>query len=406
MKAKKREKRLLNLVYLLCLLLFTALGFLQQPFDKFALIMGVVLCVLIGYSHFIVRRFYPDGDKFILIFASVLAVVGVAMLYRINPNTAIKQLIWIALGIIGYILIVVILPDLKSFAKYKNVYMIITLVLMPLALIFGTEQFGAKNWILIGPISFQPSEFAKISLVLYLAAALATYESKKSFKEEVKQLFQPALVAGFSMGCMVLQRDLGSALIFFGISITLLYVATSKKKYVFTALGLAAIGSVAGYTMFGHVRERVMIWRDPWKYALGSSYQIVEGMYSIAAGGLFGVGLGQGHFQNLPVKESDMIYAIICEEFGIIFAIGLMIIYFLLFYRGIRAAFVTKDSYSQLIAVGFSTMIACQTLVIIGGIFSVIPLTGITLPIISYGGSSVLTIFFALGILQKISEEA
>ena len=406
MKAKKREKRLLNLVYLLCLLLFTALGFLQQPFDKFALIMGVVLCVLIGYSHFIVRRFYPDGDKFILIFASVLAVVGVAMLYRINPNTAIKQLIWIALWIIGYILIVVILPDLKSFAKYKNVYMIITLVLMPLALIFGTEQFGAKNWILIGPISFQPSEFAKIALVLYLAAALATYESKKSFKEEVKQLFQPALVAGFSMGCMVLQRDLGSALIFFGISITLLYVATSKKKYVFTALGLAAIGSVAGYTMFGHVRERVMIWRDPWKYALGSSYQIVEGMYSIAAGGLFGVGLGQGHFQNLPVKESDMIYAIICEEFGIIFAIGLMIIYFLLFYRGIRAAFVTKDSYSQLIAVGFSTMIACQTLVIIGGIFSVIPLTGITLPIISYGGSSVLTIFFALGILQKISEEA
>ena len=406
MKAKKREKRLLNLVYLLCLLLFTALGFLQQPFDKFALIMGVVLCVLIGYSHFIVRRFYPDGDKFILIFASVLAVVGVAMLYRINPNTAIKQLIWIALGIIGYILIVVILPDLKSFAKYKNVYMIITLVLMPLALIFGTEQFGAKNWILIGPISFQPSEFAKIALVLYLAAALATYESKKSFKEEVKQLFQPALVAGFSMGCMVLQRDLGSALIFFGISITLLYVATSKKKYVFTALGLAAIGSVAGYTMFGHVRERVMIWRDPWKYALGSSYQIVEGMYSIAAGGLFGVGLGQGHFQNLPVKERDMIYAIICEEFGIIFAIGLMIIYFLLFYRGIRAAFVTKDSYSQLIAVGFSTMIACQTLVIIGGIFSVIPLTGITLPIISYGGSSVLTIFFALGILQKISEEA
>ena len=406
MKAIKREKRLLRLVYLLCLLLFTSLGFLQQPFDKFALIMGVVLCVLIGYSHFVVRRFYPDGDKFILILASVLAVVGVAMLYRINRVTAIKQLIWIALGIIAYILIVVILPDLKSFAKYKKIYMIATLILMPLALIFGTELYGAKNWIIIGPISFQPSEFGKIALVLYLASSLSTYEAKNNLRADAKQLWQPALVAGFSMGCMVLQRDLGSALIFFGISITLLYVATSKRKYVFTALGLAAIGSVVGYSMFGHVRERVKIWLDPWKYALGSSYQIVEGMYSIAAGGLFGVGLGQGHFENLPVKESDMIYAIICEEFGIIFAIGLMIIYFLLFYRGIRAAFVTKDSYSQLIAVGFSTMIACQTLVIIGGIFAVIPLTGITLPIISYGGSSVLTIFFALGILQKISEEA
>ena len=406
MKALKREKRLLRLVYLLCLLLFTALGFLQQPFDKFALIMGVVLCILIGYSHFVIRRFYPDGDKFILIFASILAVVGVATLYRINRVTAIKQLVWIALGIISYILIVVILPDLRSFAKYKKVYMIVTLILMPLALLFGTEQYGAKNWILIGPISFQPSEFAKIALVLYLASALATYENKSNFKEDFKQLLQPALVAGFSMGCMVLQRDLGSALIFFGISITLLYVSTSKKKYVFTALGLAAVGSVGGYLMFGHVRERVMIWLDPWKYKLGESYQIIEGMYSISAGGLFGVGLGEGHFQNLPVKESDMIYAIICEEFGIIFAIGLMIIYFLLFYRGIRAAFVTDDKYSQLIAVGFSTMIACQTLVIIGGIFAVIPLTGITLPIISYGGSSVLTIFFALGILQKISEEA
>lgn len=407
MKALKREKRLLRLVYLLCLLLFTTLGFLEQPFDKFALIMGVVLCVLIGYSHFVIRRFYPDGDKFILIFASVLAVVGVATLYRINRVTAIKQLVWIALGIVSYILIVVILPDLRSFAKYKKVYMIITLMLMPLALLFGTELYGAKNWIIIGKvISFQPSEFGKIALVLYLASALATYEDKKNFKEDFKELWQAALVAGFSMGCMVLQRDLGSALIFFGISITLLYVATSKKKYVFTALGLAAVGSVAGYSMFGHVRERVMIWLDPWKYKLGESYQIIEGMYSIAAGGLFGVGLGQGHFQNLPVKESDMIYAIICEEFGIIFAIGLMIIYFLLFYRGIRAAFVTNDKYSQLIAVGFSTMIACQTLVIIGGIFAVIPLTGITLPIISYGGSSVLTIFFALGILQKISEEA
>ena len=407
MKALKREKKLLRLVYLLCLLLFTTLGFLQKPFDTFALIMGVVLCILIGYSHFVVRRFYPDGDKFILIFASILAVLGVATLYRINRVTAIKQLVWIAIGVVGYILIVVILPDLRSFAKYKKVYMIITLVLMPLALIFGTELYGAKNWIIIGKvISFQPSEFGKIALVLYLASALATYENKNNFKQDFKELWQPALVAGFSMGCMVLQRDLGSALIFFGISITLLYVATSKKKYVFTALGLAAIGSVAGYSMFRHVRERVKIWLDPWKYALGESYQIVEGMYSIAAGGLFGVGVGQGHFQNLPVKESDMIYAIICEEFGVIFAIGLMIIYFLLFYRGIRAAFVTDDKYSQLIAVGFSTMIACQTLVIIGGIFAVIPLTGITLPIISYGGSSVLTIFFALGILQKISEEA
>ena len=209
----------------------------------------------------------------------------------------------------------------------------------------------------------------------------------------------------FSLACMVLQADLGTALIFFGIAITMLYAATGKKRYVFTALGLSVVGAIAGYGMFAHVRNRVMIWKDPWAYASNEGYQIVQGLYSISTGGLTGVGLGNG-LTSIPVIESDMIYAIICEEFGMIFALGLMIIYFLFFYRGIRSGIKCNTKFSQLIAVGFSTMIACQTLVIIGGIFSVIPLTGITLPIISYGGSSVLSIFFTLGILQKVSEEA
>lgn len=407
MKVLKREKKLLRLIYLLCLLLFVNLGFLEQPYDKFAIIMGVILCVLIGYSHFVIRRFYPDGDKFILIFASTLAVIGIATLYRLDKMLAIKQLVWVTLGLIGYILIVAILPDLRSFAKYKKVYMIITLILMPLALIFGNPDIGgAKNWIEIGPFMFQPSEFGKIALVLYLASALATYEDKKNFKEDFIGLLQPALVSMFSLACMVLQTDLGSALIFFGISVTMLYVATGKKKYVFTCLGLSAVGSTAAYFLFGHVKRRVMVWRNPWAYRYDEGMQIVQGLYGIASGGLFGSGLGQGYPEYIPVNDSDFIYAVICEEFGIIFAVGIMILYFLLFYRGIRAAFVTDDKFSQLIAVGFSTMIACQTLVIIGGIFAVIPLTGITLPIISYGGSSILTTFFALGILQKISEEA
>lgn len=406
MKVLKKEKRLLKLIYLLCLLLFVNLGFLEQPYDKFAIIMGVILCVLIGYSHFVIRRFYPDGDKFILIFASILAVIGIATLYRLDKILAIKQLVWVTLGMVGYILIVAILPDLRSFAKYKKIYMIITLILMPLALIFGTTVGGAKNWIEIGPFMFQPSEFGKIALVLYLASSLAIYENKETFKEDFKSLLEPALVTMFSLACMVLQADLGSALIFFGISVTMLYVATAKKKYVFTCLGLSAVGATAAYFLFAHVKRRVKVWLDPWAYRYDEGMQIVQGLYGIASGGLFGSGLGQGYPEYIPVNDSDFIYAVICEEFGIIFAIGIMIVYFLLFYRGIRAAFVTNDKFSQLIAVGFSTMIACQTLVIIGGIFTVIPLTGITLPIISYGGSSILTTFFALGILQKISEEA
>lgn len=407
--ALKLEKRVLKLIYLLCLLIFTNLALLKKPFDTKALIIGVALCIIIGFSHYLIKRFYPDGDKFMLIFSSILAVVGIAVLYRIDSSLAMKQLIWAVLGIIAYIAIVVALPDLKSFAKYKKIYMIITLIFMPMALIYGlifkVETYGAMNWVYIGPFGFQPSEFGKIALVLYLAASLMAYESKNVIKEDFKQLIEPAVVVMFSLVCMVLQTDLGSTLIFFGISVTLLYIATSKKKYVFTCLGLSAIGAVGAYGVFGHVQRRVKIWLDPWKYASNEGYQIVQGLYAIASGGLFGVGLGNGYPDLIFASESDFIFAIICEEFGMIFAVGLMIIYFLLFYRGIRIAFLTSDKFSQLVAVGFSTMIACQTLVIIGGIFTVIPLTGITLPLISYGGSSMLTMFFALGILQKISEE-
>lgn len=412
----KYEKRILKLIYLLCILLFTNLALLQKPMDTKALIIGVVLCFIIGISHFILRKYRPDGDKFLFIFASILTIVGIATLYRIEPtyevppNFAIKQLVWTILGIIGYILIILLLPDLKSFAKYKKVYMIITLIFMPMGFLYGvitgTVTGGAMNWVYLGPFSFQPSEFGKIAFVLYLASALMEYEDKKNIKEDFNQLWKPALVAIYTLACMVLQTDLGSALIFFGVSVTMLYIATSKKKYVFSCLGLSAIGAFGAYGMFSHVKVRVSLWLDPWADPSGQGYQIVQGLYSIASGGLLGAGLGRGYPDYVPVRESDFIYAVICEEFGMIFALGLMIIYFLLFYRGIRAAFVTNEKFSQLTAVGLSTLIACQTLVIIGGLFTVIPLTGITLPLISYGGSSMLTMWFILGILQKISEEA
>ena len=258
---------------------------------------------------------------------------------------------------------------------------------------------------MIAGTGFQPSEFGKIAFVLYIAAAIQKYEDKNNIKEDFKQLWEPALVVMFSLGCMVLQKDLGSALIFFGISVTMLYVGTGKKKYVAISLILFLTGAFIAYQLFGHVRQRVEIWRDPWSDPSGLGYQIVEGMYAIASGGLFGSGLGQGYPGFIPINTSDFIFAVICEELGIIIGLGIMIIYFLIFYRGMRSAVFIKDRFSQLTAVGFSAMIACQVLVIIGGVFSVIPLTGITLPLISYGGSSVITMFFALSILQKISEE-
>ncbi len=289
----KYEKRLLKLIYLLCLLLFANLALLPKEFDYKAMGMGVLLCGIIAYSHYVIRKFYPDGDKFLFVFASILAVVGVAVIYRLKPVEAMKQLVWVILGIIAYILIVVIMPDLKSFAKYKKIYLIGTLVLMPMGFVYGkifsVETYGAMNWVFIGPFGFQPSEFGKIALVLYLSSALMTYENKGKMKGDFKQLIQPALVAMYSMACMVLQTDLGSVLIFFGISVTMLYITTSKKKYVVACLGLSSVGAVAAYGMFRHVKERIEIWQDPWKYVETAGGQIVQGLYAISSGGLFGV---------------------------------------------------------------------------------------------------------------------
>ncbi|MDZ5254557.1 FtsW/RodA/SpoVE family cell cycle protein [Clostridium sp. LIBA-8841] len=401
----KYEKRMLLLVYLLCLALFTNIAVKQTPIDKMAFIIAGILIVIIGFSHFIIRKFYPDGDKYIFIFASVLAVVGIAILYRVDPKSAMKQLVWFSLGIAVYMGIVIVMPDLKSFAKYKYVYMGGTLIFMAMSMIIGTTINGSKNWVRIGGFTFQPSEIGKIFLILYLASALMNYEKKNSLKDEFKQLLQPALVVMYSLGFMVLQKDLGSALMFFFVSVTMLYIATCNWKYVATGLGLFAVGGTASYFLFGHVRSRVMVWRDVWKYASHESFQIVQGFYAMSLGGMFGTGLYNGYPSLVPFIQTDFIFTLIAQELGLVFGIGLLLIYFLLFYRGIRAALNTDDPFSQLNAVGFSTLIVAQVLVIIGGVFAVIPLTGITLPLVSYGGTSMLTIFIALGILQKISEE-
>lgn len=397
MDSIKDEKKMLRYTYLLLVVCFLNLFLIKQPFEKGTLIMGGVIIILIAYTHFIVRRFFPDGDKYILIISCVLSAIGMVMLYRLSPQIAVKQVIWFIIGITAYILVVVLVPNLSNFKKYKYVFLAFTLIFMAMATFAGKAINGSKNWIVIGPISFQPSEFGKIFLVAYLAAALEKY---KNFKN----LIEPAFVVMVSLGFMVLQKDLGSVLIFFGISITILYIATSKLKYVITCFALSTVGGFLSYKLFAHVRLRVMIWKNPWPYANKESFQVVQSMYSIASGGLFGTGLKLGHPEFVPVRESDFIFSAICEEFGVLMGFAIMILFFLLFYRCMRAAIYAKSNFSKLLAVGYSAMIASQVLVIVGGVINAIPLTGITLPFVSYGGSSMIITFFALGILQKISE--
>jgi len=409
MESIKEERKLLRYTYFLCIVLFVNMFFIgKKGLDTGALIMGVIICILFAYSHFIIRRFFPDGDKYILLFSNVLAVIGMGILYRLDSPTALKQLIWYTVGIAIFILIVVLFPSLTNFGKYKWAYLVCTLVLMSLGSLFGKDINGSRNWISIGGFSLQPTEFGKLSLVAYLAASLQYYgidTKRKSSLKRIKTLIEPGIVVMVSLGFMVLQKDLGSALLFFAISVTMLYIATSNLKYVLVCLVLFIIGGFISYKLFGHVRLRILIWGDPWKYGYNEGLQVVQSLISIASGGLFGTGLGLGYPKMVPVVTTDFIFSAICEEMGILTGLAMLILYFLLFYRCMRVPVYGKDKFSRLLAVGYSTMLAAQVLVIVGGVVGAIPLTGITLPLVSYGGSSMIVTFFSLGILQKISED-
>lgn len=423
-KVYKEEKRLVRFTYILIAICFINLSFITTPINTAALVMGVILIVLIGTIHFMLRRYFPKGDKYLYILACILATIGITMLYRLDvakgTSLAIKQIVWFIIGVTIYVFVIVLMPELDKLKKYRYIFLIATLVFMPMALLLGKEVYGAKNWVIIGGFSFQPSEFGKIFLVLYLALALNKDSNSKdeylggisNFMEKVlgplgkyyRTGIEPIAVIMISLGFMVLQTDLGTALMIFGVSITMIYMATGNFKYILATFGLASVGSVAAYTMFYHIRRRVLIWRDPWPYVSEESYQLVQGFYGMAEGGVIGKGLGLGYPNKVPMCESDFIFSAISEEMGILVGFAIILIYLLMFYRSMRGAINIRDNGAKLLDVGLSTMIAIQSLVIVGGVTGAIPLTGITLPFVSYGGTSILSAFIILGILQKISE--
>jgi cell division protein FtsW (lipid II flippase) len=418
MKGNKQIKLLL-LIFLFGGVGFFNLFLLQGDYGLTPIILYGVIILLMSYSYFIIKRFFVDGDTFIFMISCLLTIIGIIFLYRLDilnlylhnqdilskakaprdiTSYGLKQLIYFAVGITAYLIIIIVLRDFESLRKFRYVYLVLTIIFMGISTFFGREVYGAKNWIYVFGYSFQPSEFGKIFLVLYLASALDKYKYWKD-------LIEPALIVTASLFFMVLQKDLGSALIFFAISVTMLYIASSKIKYVLTCLALFIFGSILSYKLFYHIRKRIMIWEQPWAYANNESYQIVQSLIALGEGGLFGKGLGFGHPEFVPVNASDFIFVTICEDLGMMMGFAILILFFILFYRCMRAALRAKDNFSRLAAVGYSAMIAAQTLVIVGGVTNAVPLTGITLPLISSGGSSLLITYFALGVIQKISEE-
>ena len=325
---------------------------------------------------------------------------------------------WLACVLVALVLFTLVLflvTDHRRLQRYTYTSGVagVVLLLLPLVPILGTSINGARLWVRLGPFSFQPSELAKIALTIFFAGYLVRKrEALATVRRKVLGLgiprgrdFGPLLVAWLvALGVLAFERDLGTALMFFGVFVILLYVSTQRRSWLIIGAGLFALAAVLGYLAFGHVQLRVKIWLDPWTYANDEGYQLVQALFGLASGGLFGTGLGEGYPQFIPFAKTDFIAAALGEELGLAGMMAIVMLFAILVERGLRTGLACRDPFGTLLAVGLSSVFALQVLVTIGGVTRLIPLTGLTTPFLSYGGSALVCNWMMIALLLRISD--
>ena len=379
-------------------------------------------------AHLVARYTVPFADPYLLPIAGLLAAIGLTEIYRLQPDDAFKQGIWIVVAVALFALTLFLLRyDYRRLESYKYIFGLtaIALLLLPILPLIGLTVNGARLWVHFGALRFQPGELAKIALIIFLAGYMR--EKREVLAQGRLKDWGPLLVIwAFAMLVLLETRDLGGGLLYFGIFLAMLYVATSRLAYVAAGLGLFLVGAVGVWKVTPHVQERVTIWLHPWTgskvYCPLSgqlelrqncqSFQLVKSLYSIGHGGYAGTGLGKGTVSTIdghpliPGATTDFIYSVLSQELGLVGAAALVLVYMIFVLRGMRTALLAQDGFSKLLAAGLTFGFALQTFIIVGGILRLIPLTGITLPFVSYGGSSVVANFVLLAGLLLVSNRA
>lgn len=417
MTRRNLELVLLCVAAPLVVLLFAMIALNQgQALDMNTLGVPAGIFVAFVIAHIATRRFAPGADPALLPIAFALSGIGIAFVTRLAPDLAVNQVMWLFLGVAFMVLVLAFVRNLDKVANYKYTLMIagFLLLLSPLVPGLGQEIYGSRIWLSLGGFSFQPGEIAKIIIVLFLAGYLAQNREMLSvftvrvgpFRlPDIRTLLPLILMWGVALLIVVFEKDLGSALVLFFMFLVMLYVATGKKFYLVIGLGLIAVGGVGAFLAFDHVQVRVNTWLDPFADAQNTGYQLTQAIYSIADGDLFGVGLGNGLAEQIPVVESDFIFADIAEEIGLLGAAGVLLLFLCFAIRGFVTAARAKSDVSSFVAVGLTSVIVLQAFIIVGGVTRLIPLTGITLPFISQGGSSLLASFIIVGLLLRCGDE-
>ncbi len=405
---------------------FATLGTL--PVNYLALLIGSAVVLLAG--HVVIRRLAPHADPVLYPVAAMINLLGLVMIHRLDvadeltaaandkkpPSPdAFAQATWVLVALALFTLVLFLVSDHRKLQRYTFTSLVagVVLLLLPLLPLIGTSINGAQLWIRVGPLSFQPSELAKIALTIFFAGYLVRKrEALATVRRKVLGLgiprgrdFGPLVVAWLvAVGILAFQRDLGTALMFFGVFVILLYVSTQRRSWLIIGAVLFALACLLGYLACGHVKLRVKIWLDPWQYANNESYQLVQGLFGLASGGLFGTGLGEGYPQFIPFAKTDFIAAALGEELGLAGLFAIVMLFAILVERGLRTGLACRDAFGTLLAVGLSSVFALQVFVTIGGVTRLIPLTGLTTPFLSYGGSALVCNWMMIALLLRISD--
>jgi peptidoglycan glycosyltransferase len=375
-----------------------------------AIVLGLLLC-----AHLVVRLVARGADATLLPLAALLHGIGFAMITRLDDELAGLQATWSLVAIAAFAVTLVVIERASDLARYKWLLFSGGCLLLLLPLVPGVGQIinGARIWVSVGAVNFQPGEFAKLAFAVFFAAYLAerreliaasTWRIGPIHLPEPRYLAPILLAWGFTVVVMVGLRDLGSSLLFFTLFVVMLWVATERVSYLLVGLALFAGAAYAAWSRFEHVQTRVTIWLDPWGDPLDKGYQIIQSLYGLADGGLSGTGLGLGNPNQVPEAQNDFIFASIGEELGLLGASCVLMAYVLMVGSGLRTALRTDRAFEKLLAVGLTTILGVQAFIIVAGVIKVVPLTGITLPFVSYGGSSLVANYVLLALLLRISD--
>lgn len=417
-----RSRRRAELGLILLAVAITGGGYTLASLGRTASVpanIGPFLAVIFGLliaAHLAVRKLAPEADGLLLPLAAVLNGIGYVFIARLKPDLADNQAIWTGVGILAFVLTLAVVRRVRDLERYRYTFLLVGLVLLVLPLVpgIGISIYGARIWAHLGPISFQPGEFAKIALALFFASylvekrellSMATWPRFRPVLPDPKHLAPVLLAWGVAILVMTAETDLGSSLLLFGLFLAMLWVATGRAAYPVGGAAMFGVAAYGAWTQFGHVQTRVSAWLDPWSHRQTGGYQAIQAWYAFAWGGVAGTGIGLGRPDKIPVVTSDFIFAAIGEELGLVGATGILIAYLLIVGAGLRIAVQAEHAFEKLLAAGLTALLGIQSFVILAGVTRLLPLTGVVLPFVSYGGSALVANYVLLALLLRISDD-